>query len=141
MADPAIDLEAFRKAARTWLSENFPESLRGDASAARLLENGEPSGDVGLWKQRMADKGWGAPTWPVEYGGGGLTGLEAAVLREEMLRIGAFNPMQPGMGLSMVGPTILEYATEAQKQRHIPPIARGELRWCLGYSEPNAGSE
>jgi alkylation response protein AidB-like acyl-CoA dehydrogenase len=141
MADPAIDLEAFRKEARAWLSQNFPEGLRGDASAPRLLENGQPGGDVALWKQRMADRGWGAPTWPVEYGGGGLTGLQAAVLREEMLRIGAFNPMQPGMGLSMVGPTILEYGTEAQKRRHIPPITRGELRWCLGYSEPNAGSD
>jgi alkylation response protein AidB-like acyl-CoA dehydrogenase len=141
MADPTIDLAAFRKEARAWLSENFPASLRGDANAARLLENGEPSGDVALWKRRMADKGWGAPTWPVEYGGGGLTGLQAAVLREEMLQVGAFNPMQPGMGLSMVGPTILEYGTDAQKERHIPPIARGELRWCLGYSEPNAGSD
>jgi alkylation response protein AidB-like acyl-CoA dehydrogenase len=140
--DPAIDLEAFRWEARAWLDENFPASLREDAArAARLNENGDCFGDTALWKGRMAEKGWGAPTWPVEYGGGGLTGLQAAVLREEMQRIDAFNPMAPGMGLSMVGPTILEYGTEAQKRRHLPPIARGELRWCLGYSEPNAGSD
>jgi alkylation response protein AidB-like acyl-CoA dehydrogenase len=88
----------------------------------------------------MADKGWGAPTWPTEYGGGGLSGAQARVLQREMARVGAENPVA-GMGTSMFGPTLLEYGTEAQKKRHIPPIVRGELRWCEGYSEPGAGSD
>jgi alkylation response protein AidB-like acyl-CoA dehydrogenase len=88
----------------------------------------------------MAEKGWGTPTWPKKYGAGGLTGDEARVLADEMDRIGAYNPMI-GMGLSMFGPTLLEYGTEEQKQRHIPPIVKGELRWCQGYSEPGAGSD
>jgi alkylation response protein AidB-like acyl-CoA dehydrogenase len=135
------DLDAFRAAARNWLEENFPASLR-EARGRPPLMNGEAAtGDVAVWKQRMAEKGWGAPTWPVEYGGGGLDNFQAAVLKAEMDAIGAFNPMAPGMGLSMVGPTILEYGTEAQKRRHIPPMVRGEICWCLGYSEPNAGSD
>jgi alkylation response protein AidB-like acyl-CoA dehydrogenase len=88
----------------------------------------------------MADKGWGCPTWPAAYGGGGLSASEARILAEEMAAIGAANPMQ-GMGLSMLGPTLLEYGSEDQKRRHIPPIVRGEVRWCQGYSEPGAGSD
>jgi alkylation response protein AidB-like acyl-CoA dehydrogenase len=133
------DLDAFRTEARDWLEANFPKSLANSQSA--MIPGGEkPTGDALVWKQRMADKGWGAPTWPTEYGGGGLSGAEARVLQQEMARIGAENPML-GMGTSMFGPTLLEYGTEAQKRRHIPPIVRGELRWCQGYSEPGAGSD
>ena len=133
------ELDAFRAEAREWLEANFPKSLahQGMAmipGAEGLTEDGK------LWKQRMADKGWGAPTWPTEYGGGGLSGAQARVLLQEMARIGAENPVA-GMGTSMFGPTLLEYGTEAQKKRHIPPIVRGELRWCQGYSEPGAGSD
>ncbi len=135
-------LEAFRAEARAWLEANFPASLRDKPGLAMaIMEGPEPEGDVALWKQRMADKGWGAATWPTQYGGGGLNGLQARVLQQEMGRINAFNPMLAGMGISMVGPTILEYGTEAQKDKHIPAIVRGEVRWCLGYSEPNAGSD
>jgi alkylation response protein AidB-like acyl-CoA dehydrogenase len=133
------DLDAFRAEAREWLEANFPKSLANQQSA--MIPGGEAlSADGKLWKQRMADKGWGAPTWPTEYGGGGLSGAEARVLLQEMARIGAENPVA-GMGTSMFGPTLLEYGTEAQKKRHIPPIVRGELRWCQGYSEPGAGSD
>ena len=133
------DLDAFRSEARDWLEGHFPKSLAHAQSA--MIPGGEkPTGDALLWKQRMADKGWGTPTWPTEYGGGGLSGAEARVLQQEMNRVGAENPML-GMGTSMFGPTLLEYGTEAQKQRHIPPIVRGELRWCQGYSEPGAGSD
>jgi alkylation response protein AidB-like acyl-CoA dehydrogenase len=133
------DLDAFRAEARDWLEANFPKSLANQPTA--MIPGGEAlSADGKLWKQRMADKGWGAPTWPTEYGGGGLSGAEARVLLQEMARIGAENPVA-GMGTSMFGPTLLEYGTEAQKKRHIPPIVRGELRWCQGYSEPGAGSD
>jgi alkylation response protein AidB-like acyl-CoA dehydrogenase len=140
MADfGGAELDAFRAEARDWLEANFPKSLAFSETA--MIPGGEkPSGDALLWKQRMADKGWGAPTWPTQYGGGGLSGPQARVLQQEMDRIGAYNPVA-GMGTSMFGPTLLEYGTEDQKQRHIPPIVRGELRWCQGYSEPGAGSD
>jgi alkylation response protein AidB-like acyl-CoA dehydrogenase len=77
----------------------------------------------------------------VEYGGGRLSPQEARVLAQEMGRLGAFNPLTAGMGVAMIGPTILDYGTPEQKARHLPPIARGEVRWCVGYSEPNAGSD
>ncbi len=144
MADFGVDsdLEAFRAGARAWLEENFPASLRGQPGLfMALMEGGQPDGDLLLWKQRMADKGWGAPTWPTQYGGGGLSQKQARVLQEEMNRIGAVNPLIAGMGVTMVGPTILDYGTEEQKKKHIPPIVRGEVRWCLGLSEPNAGSD
>ncbi|HEY8574427.1 acyl-CoA dehydrogenase family protein [Phenylobacterium sp.] len=133
------ELDAFRAEARDWLEANFPKSLANSDIA--MIPGGEkPTGDALTWKQRMADKGWGAPTWPTQYGGGGLSGPQARVLQQEMDRIGAYNPVA-GMGTSMFGPTLLEYGTEDQKQRHIPPIVRGELRWCQGYSEPGAGSD
>ena len=133
------DLDGFRAEAREWLDANFPKSLAHQQMA--MIPGAEGlSADGKLWKQRMADKGWGAPTWPTEYGGGGLSGSQARVLLQEMARVGAENPVA-GMGTSMFGPTLLEYGTEAQKKRHIPPIVRGELRWCQGYSEPGAGSD
>src|SRR5690606_9833524 len=140
MADfGGADLDAFRAEARAWLEENFPKSLRGTDEYAG--EGPAPENDDRKrWKQAMADKGWGTPTWPKEYGGGGLTGPQARVLQQEMNRIGVYNPVA-GMGTSMFGPTLLEYGTEDQKRRHIPPIVRGELRWCQGYSEPGAGSD
>jgi alkylation response protein AidB-like acyl-CoA dehydrogenase len=143
MADFGSEVEAFRGEARNWLEENYPQSLRRDSDAtleAIMMGGVKPTGDLKLWKERMAAKGWGAPTWPKQYGGGGLSPQEARILQDEMNRIGATNPMV-GMGTSMFGPTLLEYGTEDQKQRHIPPIVRGELRWCQGYSEPGAGSD
>jgi alkylation response protein AidB-like acyl-CoA dehydrogenase len=143
MADfGGADLDAFRAEARAWLEANFPKSLALDPTAPVVMIPGgeKPTGDALLWKQRMAEKGWGTPTWPKEYGGGGLSGAEARVLQQEMNRLGADNPVA-GMGTSMFGPTLLEYGTEDQKKRHIPPIVRGELRWCQGYSEPGAGSD
>jgi alkylation response protein AidB-like acyl-CoA dehydrogenase len=133
------ELDAFRAEARDWLEANFPTSLANTQFA--MIPGGEtPTGDALTWKQRMAEKGWGAPTWPTQYGGGGLSQPQARALQQEMDRIGAFNPMV-GMGTSMFGPTLLEYGTEDQKARHIPPIVKGEIRWCQGYSEPGAGSD
>ncbi len=138
----AAELEAFRAEAREWLEASFPKSLTEDPNAPVVIIPGAASDnpDAKTWTQRMGAKGWGAPTWPKQYGGGGLTSGEARVLQQEMSRIGAYNPIV-GMGTSMFGPTLLEYGTEEQKQRHIPPIVRGELRWCQGYSEPGAGSD
>jgi alkylation response protein AidB-like acyl-CoA dehydrogenase len=134
------ELESFRVEARQWLEANFPPSLKGRDVALMAQTGVKPDGDAKLWVERMGAKGWGTPTWPKEYGGGGLSRGEARVLQQEMARIGARNPIG-GMGVMMFGPTLLEYGNEEQKQRHIPPIARAEIRWCQGYSEPNAGSD
>src|SRR6201991_5106131 len=143
MADfGAADTEAFRKQARDWLEANFPAELRGkpDMTMEQLEGGLKPTEAEELWKQRIGAKGWGTPTWPTEYGGGGLSVAEARVLQQEMARVGARNPIQ-GMGPGMFGSTLLEYGTEEQKLRHLPPIVRGELRWCQGFSEPGAGSD
>ena len=135
------DAVGFRAEARAWLAENFPPSLKGDPAAQLAgAMGGSPSAEAALWIQRMGAKGWGTPTWPTAYGGGGLSRADARILAEEMAAIGARNPIG-GMGVMMFGPTLLEVGAEAQKQRHIPPIVRGELRWCQGYSEPGAGSD
>jgi alkylation response protein AidB-like acyl-CoA dehydrogenase len=135
-----VELEEFRKEARDWLAANFPPALKGKGVLASA-EITQTDPDLKLWRKRIGEKGWATPTWPAQYGGGGLSPAHARVLAQEMAKIGAFNPMHFGMGVTMIGPTILDYGTEAQKQKHIPPIARGEVQWCVGYSEPNAGSD
>ena len=138
---PADALDAFRQEARTWLEAHFPQSLRGKDNAMSAVDGPtEETPEQKAWREAMGDKGWGVPTWPKEYGGGGLSRAEARVLQEEMARVGAWNPIG-GMGVMMFGPTLLEYGTEEQKRAHIPGIARGEVRWCQGYSEPGAGSD
>ena len=144
MGDQNEELEAFREVARKWLAENFPTSLAGQAGNVLRAESVDRSNpDLDVWIDRLGEKGWGTPTWPAEYGGGGLSQLESQVLNQEMDTIGAFNPLiiTAGMGITMVGPTILEYGTEDQKKRHIPKICKGRTFWSLGYSEPNAGSD
>ncbi|HSZ50401.1 MAG TPA: acyl-CoA dehydrogenase family protein [Caulobacteraceae bacterium] len=141
MADFGGELETFRAEARDWLQQNFPAALRNDPAIQIAAMMGErPSEDAELWRRRIGEKGWGTPTWPRAYGGGGLSRAEARVLAEEMAAIGARNPIG-GMGVMMLGPTLLEYGTEEQKQRHIPQIVKADLRWCQGYSEPGSGSD
>src|SRR5690606_19206433 len=96
--------------------------------------------DSKIWLERMASRGWTCPTWPKEYGGGGLSKEENLILVEEMQRISA-RPALVSFGISMLGPVLLEMATHVQKLEHIPKIIRGEIRWCQGYSEPGAGSD
>jgi alkylation response protein AidB-like acyl-CoA dehydrogenase len=140
MLDKIDVLETFRAEARDWLAAHFPASLKG-RGALMTAEAAAPRGaDVQAWTRAMGERGWGVPTWPGAYGGGGLSADEARILREEMSAIGAWNPIG-GMGVMMFGPTLLEYGDEAQKRRHLPPIARGELRRCQGFSEPGAGSD
>jgi alkylation response protein AidB-like acyl-CoA dehydrogenase len=138
----SAELQAFRKEAQDWLADNFPASLAHtpDRSMEEMEAGLEPGADEVLWRKRIGEKGWGTPTWPTQYGGGGLSLAQARVLQQEMARVGARNPIQ-GMGPGMFGSTLLEYGTEEQKMRHLPPICRGELRWCQGFSEPGAGSD
>jgi alkylation response protein AidB-like acyl-CoA dehydrogenase len=96
--------------------------------------------DARLWLERMAERGWTAPTFPREYGGGGLSPAETQVLREEMRRMGCREPLK-SLGIWMLGPVLLKYGTEEQKREHLPRMVRGEVRWCQGYSEPEAGSD
>ena len=142
MADFGGDIDAFRTEAREWMEANYPAELRngGEAPMTETMMGMKPSAAATLWRKRVGEKGWGVPTWPKAYGGGGLSPAEARVVQQEMGRIGANNPIQ-GMGVMMFGPTLLEYGTEAQKQQHIPPIVKGELQWCQGFSEPGAGSD
>lgn len=145
MTDKNTELETFRKETGEWLAKNFPKSLSNQAYQLRLGVNigGALKNDAETWRKNLASKGWGAPTWPKQYGGAGLNHKQVQVINQEMGKIGAFNPVPilAGMGVTMIGPTIMEYGTEEQKQRHLPGMASGEIFWCLGYSEPGAGSD
>jgi alkylation response protein AidB-like acyl-CoA dehydrogenase len=139
------DLEQFRQETRAWLEENCPESMRAPVKnfddaywGGRNPEMDNP--DRKIWCDRMAERGWTVPDWPREYGGGGLDKDELKVLRQEMAGINARIPLT-NFGISMLGPALLKFGNEEQKLDHLPKIARGEIRWCQGYSEPNAGSD
>ena len=139
------DLDIFRTEARTWLEENCPAEMRTDMkSYDDACWGGRnfvfASEAQKTWLERMAAKGWTVPTWPKEYGGAGLSRKEEGVLLQEMRRINARSPLS-SFGIWMLGPALLKFGTEAQKAEHLPPIARGEIRWCQGYSEPGAGSD
>jgi len=139
------DLETFRRETHAWLLANAPQSMR-----TPLGEHEEPcwggrratfpNPDVKRWLDVMAARGWTAPTWPTEYGGAGLEKGEARVLAQEMAAL-RLRPPLVGFGLSMIGPTLLQLGTETLKRAHVPPIVRGEIRWCQGYSEPGSGSD
>ena len=139
------DLEAFRRDTRAWLQANAPQSM-----FTPLGEHEEPcwggrhatyrNPEVGQWLHIMAARGWTAPTWPAEYGGAGLSKQEGRVLAQEMAAL-HLRPPLIGFGLTMIGPTLLQLGSEELKRAHIPPIVRGEIRWCQGYSEPGSGSD
>ena len=139
------DLDQFRQETRAWLEENCPLSMRQPVkgfddyyNGGRIPEIDHP--DQKVWCDRMAERGWTVPHWPQEYGGGGLGKEEVKVLGEEMARIGARRALD-SFGISMLGPALLHFGSQEQKLEHLPKIVRGEIRWCQGYSEPNAGSD
>lgn len=140
------DLDAFREEARSWLEANAPQAVRGAVPSEFL--SGIWGGSKAVfdfpeqktWLDVMGAKGWTAPTWPAEFGGGGLSRAEAKVLKQVMSELKLPQPLI-GFGLEMIGPTILKYGSDEQKQRFIPPIVKGEVRWCQGYSEPDSGSD
>lgn len=137
--DRKDDAEAFRLEVRQFIADTFPEELKNRSAGAGLDQTAETPAQK-IWREAVGARGWGTPTWPREYGGGGLNRKQAGILNEELAKAGAYNPIG-GMGVMMFGPTLLEYGSEEQKLEHIPPICRGEIRWCQGYSEPNAGSD
>ena len=135
------DLQTFREETRNWLEANCPQEMRKPGDVAWGGRNAQFSHpDQKIWLERMGEKGWTCPTWPSEYGGGGLSKEENKILQEEMSAIGARSPLG-SFGIWMLGPALLEFANEEQKKEHLPPIVRGEVWWCQGYSEPGSGSD
>jgi len=139
------DMKAFREETRAWLDENCPKSMRtpimGEDDICWGGKNPTfESDDQRVWMERMGAKGWTVPAWPKEYGGGGLNKAEVKALASEMRRMGARSPLS-SFGIWMLGPALLEFGSHEQKLEYLPPIARGEVRWCQGYSEPGAGSD
>ena len=134
-------MSAFRSEVRDWLEENCPPGARGGGEVSSG-GNKVPiqDADTRLWLERCAERGFTVPNWPTEYGGAGLDKDQYLTLISEMRRIGARSPLT-GMGVVMIGPTLLDHGTEDQKRRHLPRIASGEIRWCQGYSEPGSGSD
>jgi len=147
MADfGASELDGFRAEVKTWLADSYPPELRDPKARVdpEATWGGRPfagSDDPQIvWMRRVAQKGWTAPTWPREYGGGGLTPEQARIVEKE-ISTGGYRAPLASFGLWMLGPVLLEYASEAQKREHLPKITGGEIRWCQGYSEPGAGSD
>jgi acyl-CoA dehydrogenase len=139
------ELESFRAETRAWLEANCPpemrEPMRSEDDACWGGRHFTFKNEAQkCWMTVMGERGWTVPDWPQAYGGGGLSPAETKILREEMKAIGARNPLS-SFGISMLGPALLKYGTEEQKKRFLPEIARGEIRWCQGYSEPGAGSD
>jgi alkylation response protein AidB-like acyl-CoA dehydrogenase len=135
------DLQEFREDTHNWLEANCPPEMRkpGDVCwGGRNPSFSHP--DQKIWLDRMAEKGWTCPTWPSEYGGGGLSKEENKILQEELGAIGARMALG-SFGIWMLGPALLEFATEEQKLEHLPAIVKGEFWWCQGYSEPGSGSD
>ena len=138
------ELETFKQEVAQWLEENCPASMRKPIVSEEMVWGSSNlqflSEDQKLWFERMRDRGWFAPSWPREYGGGGLSPKEARILEIEMARLGCRQP-QYNLGVWMLGPVLVEVGTHEQKLEHLVPMMRGQQRWCQGFSEPNAGSD
>ena len=139
------DLDAFRAEIRAWLEANCPPEMREPVKGEDDICWG--GRDVQfkneaqkLWLERCVAKGYTVPDWPKAYGGAGMSPAEAKVWREEMNRIGARPPLS-SFGIWMLGPALLKFGTEEQKVHYLGQVARGEIRWCQGYSEPGSGSD
>lgn len=137
-------IEQFREQTRSWLEANCPPSQRKAIPEGEMVWGARdvefPDADAQLWFERMRDKGWFCPDWPQAYGGGGLSPEYNAVLESELRRLKC-RPPQINLGIWMLGPVLLEFGTEEQKLSLLTPMTRGEVRWCQGFSEPNAGSD
>ncbi len=146
---------AFRGEVRSFIHERFPESYRPDLEsdqsvepedipgynwpADRRSDDAERREAAVAWADALAERGWVAPHWPREYGGAGMTVIEQFIFNEEMAD--ARVPMVGGIGVSLVGPTLIVYGSEEQKQELLPKILSGEIAWAQGFSEPAAGSD
>ena len=139
------DLDQFRSDTRNWLEANCPAEMRTPMRSEKDACWGGrkfvfQSPAQKQWLESMGARGWTVPEWPADDGGGGLRAAETKVLKEEMAAIGARSPLT-SFGISMLGPALLKFGNDAQKKHYLGQIARGEIRWCQGYSEPGAGSD
>ncbi|WP_216216961.1 acyl-CoA dehydrogenase family protein [Amycolatopsis aidingensis] len=146
---------AFREEVRGFVRRHFPTDYPPDPLAEHSLEPEDVWGydwpadrtsadpvrraAARRWATALAERGWIAPHWPVEYGGAGLSAMSELILREELMRAGV--PTVNGIGALLLGPTLIEHGTEQQRAAHLPGIARGETTWAQGFSEPGAGSD
>jgi alkylation response protein AidB-like acyl-CoA dehydrogenase len=152
---------AWRAEVRSFIQNELPAALRrgdsdealgeGGGRAPATTTTGRPEarpggagfrregGAMAEWRKKLYERGWIAPAWPKEYGGAGMTHMQQFILNQEFAEAGA--PQVGGMGISMAGPTIIVHGTDEQKARFLPPILRGEARYCQGFSEPGAGSD
>lgn len=130
----------FKQEAVAWLKANCPSELIGGEPITYGGSKLALDGAKKKYFDALLERGWTVPHWPVEYGGAGLASEDYQLLRQAMAEVGA-PPALRGMGINMIGPTLLEFGTDEQKSRHLPKIARGETFWCQGYSEPGAGSD
>ncbi|MDF1865897.1 MAG: acyl-CoA dehydrogenase family protein [Saprospiraceae bacterium] len=138
-------IETFRMEVRNWLEANCPTSMRQPIKSEKDLYWGGRNGtfaneDQKAWFEAMYEKGWIVPHWPKEYGGGGLGKEENKIVLQEMARLGCRKPIT-SFGIWMLGPALLKFGSEEQKRHYLPEITAGKIRWCQGYSEPNAGSD
>ena len=139
------ELEAFRAEIRAWIEANCPEEMRKPVQGEDDICWGGrnfvfKSAAQKQWMEVCADKGYTVPDWPKPYGGAGMSPPEAKIWREELARAGARPPLS-SFGIWMLGPALLKFGTEEQKVLYLNQIARGEIRWCQGYSEPGSGSD
>ncbi|GGJ61575.1 acyl-CoA dehydrogenase [Sphingopyxis bauzanensis] len=139
------DLDAFRAEVRGWLEANCPaemrEPIREEGDVCWGGRNWVFKNDAQKqWLEVCAAKGYTVPDWPKAYGGAGLTPEQTKIFKQEMKRIHARSPLD-SFGIWMLGPALLQFGTEEQKVQYLNPIARGEIRWCQGYSEPGSGSD
>jgi acyl-CoA dehydrogenase len=138
-------LETFRTETREWLETNCPAEMREPVkSDSDICWGGRDfvfqSDAQKRWLNICVARGWTVPDWPKEYGGGGLSPAEAKILREEMASMKCRPPLS-SFGIWMLGPALLQFGTEDQKKHYLGQVARGEIRWCQGYSEPGSGSD
>ena len=138
------DTDTFRAETRAWLQAHCPPAMRQPLTQEEIVWSGSEitfgNDDQRVWFERMRDRGWFAPDWPKELGGGGLTPKQARIVEQEMQRLSC-RPPQFNLGVWMLGPVLLEIGTEEQKREHLAPMMEGRMRWCQGFSEPNAGSD
>jgi acyl-CoA dehydrogenase len=139
------ELETFRAETREWLEANCPEEMRQPVRDEQDVywggRNAKFKSDAQKsWFEACVAKGYTVPAWPKAYGGAGLDAGDAKILRQEMSRINARPPLS-SFGIWMLGPALLKFGTEEQKVHFLGEIARGEIRWCQGYSEPGSGSD
>jgi len=134
------EAEAFRAELRGWLDEHVTDEIRARGRAARLDPRSTGLERLREWNRELADAGYAAISWPVEYGGRGAGVMDQVVWNEELHRSGAPGPINV-LGIPNVAPAIMTYGTEAQKAGLLPGIRRGDDIWCQGFSEPDAGSD